>query len=132
MVNSSLPNNKTFGLMFFIIFLVLGSINIYRGYDAIFNILLIAIGLLIGCISITVPALLSPFNSAWMKLSLLMGKIVSFIVLGFIFFLLITPIAIISRILGRDELKLKSIKVSTYWINRDQPGPQGNSFKNQF
>ena len=61
-----------------------------------------------------------------------MGKVVSPIVLGLIFFGMLTPVGIIGRLLGRDELRLKKAPVTSYWIDRDPPGPAPDSFKNQF
>jgi hypothetical protein len=67
-----------------------------------------------------------------MKLGELMGKIVSPFVLGVIFFALITPIGFFGRLFGRDELRLKGSKASSYWIDRVPPGPSSDSYKNQF
>lgn len=78
------------------------------------------------------PKLLSPFNKAWMLLGDLLGRVISPLVLGVIFFLIITPTALIGRILGRDELKLKRKSQSSYWIDRKSPSPKGDSFNNQF
>lgn len=78
------------------------------------------------------PSLLAPLNKAWFELGLLLGKIVSPIVLGAIFFLLITPVAICSRFFGRDQLRLKKQKVNSYWVQREPIGPDAESFKNQF
>ena len=82
--------------------------------------------------TLAAPRLLAPFNLAWFKLGLLMGKVVSPIVLGIIFFVLLTPVAVIGRLFGRDELRLKRKAVQSYWIERVPPGPDGDSFKNQF
>jgi hypothetical protein len=78
------------------------------------------------------PALLAPLNRAWMALGHVLGRIVSPIVLGLIFFVLITPVALIGRIAGRDPLRLKRRAVASYWIQREPPGPTPDSFKNQF
>jgi len=76
--------------------------------------------------------LLTPLNKAWMKLGDLLGKVISPIVLGIIFFVLLAPVALVTRLLGRDELRLKMSNSSSYWIDRTPPGPAGDSFKNQF
>jgi hypothetical protein len=89
-------------------------------------------GLTIGLLAIVVPQLLTPFNWIWMRLGDLIGKVVNPVTLGIIFFVLITPIAFISRLFGRDALSLKKSNVSSYWIDRIPPGPAGDSFKNQF
>lgn len=61
-----------------------------------------------------------------------MGKIVSPIVLGLIFFTLLTPCAMIGRLFGRDELRLKLPNTESYWVERTPPGPDPDSFKNLF
>ena len=78
------------------------------------------------------PGILSPFNKAWYRLGLLMGKVVSPIVLGILFFIVISPVAIVTRLFGRDILLLRKRNVNSYWIERNPPGPQPESFKEQF
>ena len=78
------------------------------------------------------PALLSPLNKVWIGLGHLLGRIMNPIVLGLIFFVLITPVAVIGRMVGRDPLRLKMLTNSSYWINREPAGPAPDSFKNQF
>jgi hypothetical protein len=78
------------------------------------------------------PIVLRPFNKAWYKLGLLMGRVVSPIVLGILFFILISPIAIVMRLAGRDALKLRKQNVQSHWIDRAPPGPSSDSFKEQF
>ena len=76
--------------------------------------------------------LLLPFNVLWAKLGLLLGNIVSPIILGVIFFLLISPVAIFTRIFGRDILRLKSKSLPTYWIDRKDFNPEEASFRKQY
>ena len=78
------------------------------------------------------PRLLIPFNKAWHKFGELLGKIVNPIVLGFMFFGLLTPIAVAVRLFGRDELRLKRRSKASYWIELSPPGVVPESFKNQF
>ena len=61
-----------------------------------------------------------------------MGKVVSPIVLGVLFFLVITPVALVMRLVGRDALKIRKQNVNTYWVDRLPPGPEPESFKEQF
>ena len=82
--------------------------------------------------TIFMPIVLRPLNKAWYKLGLLMGRVVSPIVLGILFFILITPIAIVMRLAGRDPLKLRKQNVESHWIERVPPGPESTSFKDQF
>jgi len=79
------------------------------------------------------PVLLRPLNRAWMALGHLMGRVVNPLVLGAIFFLLLTPVAWFMRLAGRDALALRSrCDRSSYWVERQPAGPGADSFKNQF
>lgn len=78
------------------------------------------------------PRLLQPLNRAWQVIGWRMGQVVSPLVLGLIFFLLITPMAVVMRIMGRDVLRLKKRAQASYWLERTPAGPQPDSFKNQF
>lgn len=91
-----------------------------------------ALALIFLVLTVVRPQALTSMNHLWFKLGLLMGAIVSPIVLGVIFFLLITPVSLITRLFGRDVLKVKSRKTESYWVERDPPGPGPDSFKNQF
>jgi len=73
-----------------------------------------------------------PLNSLWMRFGLALGYVVTPIVLGVIFFLLISPTAIISKFLGRDLLRIKQKQMSSYWIERDPVENDETGFKNQF
>lgn len=131
-----LPSNTRFG--WFLTFVLAAA--------ALFCYLLLATGdawglgffiaaLMCGVITVIQPRLLAPLNKAWFLLGDLLGKIISPIVLGAIFFLIITPVAFIGRVLGRDELRLKRQALRsqpTYWIDRKSPSPKGDSFHNQF
>jgi hypothetical protein len=86
----------------------------------------------VGLVSLVAPRLLVPFEMGWLRLGELIGKIVSPLVLGIIFFMLITPVSLLGRILGRDELRLRKANTDSYWIDREPPGPDGVTFKNQF
>jgi len=76
--------------------------------------------------------LLTPLNRIWQDFGVLAGKAFNPIVLGIMYFLIITPIALITRIFGRDQLRLIKISSESYWITRSPPVPSSNSFKNQF
>ncbi len=131
-MNAPLPSNKKFGLLFFGVFLAL-ALYAYSKNEAtsiIGLLLLVSSFCLIS--SFFYQGLLSPLNKAWFLLGLALGKIVSPIVLGIIFFGLITPIALIARLMGRDELKLKRPKKSSYWSEPIGSNSDADSFKNQF
>ena len=84
-------------------------------------------------LALIVPKALAPLNWVWTKFGLLLHKIVSPIVLGFLFFLVFTPIGIMIRLFGGDPLRLRlDSKAPSYWIERSPPGPAPDSLKNQF
>ena len=83
-------------------------------------------------VTLVSPSNLLPINKLWMELGLLIGKVISPIVLGSVFFFLITPVGIAMRLSGRDELQLKLHGKGSCWENRTPVGPEPASFKNQF
>ena len=93
--------------------------------------LLLAFGLITGIITFFTPKLLTPLTKSWFSLGNLMGKIVSPIVLGAIFYLLITPIGLLGHLFDRDELRLKKTVGISYWIRREPQTQRIDPFKNQ-
>lgn len=125
-----LPSNRKFGFFFTFVFLVVAayfyySDNVTWAYSFIVGALLFLLVTLIKS-----DALL-PLNKLWMRFGLLLSMIVSPIVLGVIFFGLFTPYALIMKIFGRDELRLKIKKVETHWKSRSRTMPQ-TDFTQQF
>ena len=126
-----LPSNKKFGSFFTLIFLV-ASLYWYL-YDSLsFAYALFTLGVLLLLVTIFNANILLPFNKLWMRFGLLLGKIISPIVMGIIFFGLFTPISLITRVFGRDELHLLFKKKKTYWISRNINDIPLETFKNQF
>ena len=78
------------------------------------------------------PEVLSPLNSLWMQFGFLVGRIINPIILGVIFFSIFTPVAILTKVFGRDELRLLPKERQSYWKQRTNLGEQSQSFKNQF
>ena len=76
--------------------------------------------------------ILTPLNNAWFYLGIAIGYVVSPIIIGIIYFVIITPVAVIGKIFGRDELKIKELHKETYWVERDESLEKNQSFKNQF
>jgi len=126
-----LPSNKTFGLFFSAIF-VLIAVYVYLKFRVEFAVFALTISTLFAIAAFLTPQILSPLNRLWFCLGLLLGKIVSPIVLALIFFVLITPVSLVTRLFGRDELKIKKRTVESYWVDRLPPGPPSESFKNQY
>ena len=119
--------NRSFGIVFFIVFLIVSLWPLLNNdqirYWALFVSILF---LLLGIINSKV---LTPLNKIWFKFGILLGKIVSPLVLAIIFFLVVTPTGLIMRILGKDLLKLKNNKNKTYWIKKEN---NFSNMKNQF
>ena len=127
-----LPSNKKFGFLFSGIFLAFSLYGYFKHESITFiGLPLLASGFFLVS-SFFFQSLLGPLNKAWFLLGIGLGKVVSPIVLGIIFFGLITPIALIARLIGRDELKLKRPKTSSYWSEPIGSNSDADSFKNQF
>ena len=125
-----LPSNKKFGFFFAFIF---GLASLYFYVNASMSLasfMAFASAVLVVATIIKADVLL-PLNRMWMRFGLLLGMIVSPIVLGVIFFGMFTPIAVLIRMSGRDELRLKFKNKASHWIWRSEP-IQSESFKNQF
>lgn len=128
-----LPSNKKFGYFFSLVFLIV-STYFYYNETLIISYVFIILMAIFFIITIINADLFLPLNKIWMRFGFLLGKIISPIILGFIFFGLITPYGVIMRIFGRDELNLKKIKSKkskSYWIDRPNVSSQIN-FKKQF
>ncbi len=132
MITQKIPSNKKFGFFFSVVFAMIALYSHSQQFKstlvaaAIISIVLLATTLI-------APQVLSPLNRIWYELGMLIGKIISPIILGIIFFMLITPIAIITKLFGRDHLKIKKLSVQSYWIDRPPSSrPNSDSFKNQF
>ena len=126
-----LPSNRSFGFFFSALFT---TSSIYCWVNTFIPAFLFFTTFTLVTFLVTVisPRHLLLFNKLWMEIGLLIGKVVSPIVLGAVFFLLITPVGIAMRLAGRDELQLKLHGKDTCWKNRAPAGPEPASFKNQF
>jgi hypothetical protein len=129
---STLPSERTFGFVFTGIFLIIAGYLWYHDGKPLAIQIFLVLALAFFSFALLMPIVLRPFNQAWYKLGLLMGRVVSPIVLGILFFILISPIAIVMRLAGRDALKLRKQNVQSHWIDRAPPGPSSDSFKEQF
>ena len=124
----SQSSNKSFGLLFFVVFLILGLWPIKNGENLNFYFITASIiFLILGLIN---SKLLSPLNKSWIKLGEILGIIIAPIVMALVYFVVLTPISIIVRIFGKDLLGLKFLKEKeTYWIKRKK---SLGSMKKQF
>ena len=125
-------SDRSFGVMFGFIFIIIAVIVRLRDNPQNIQLLFLALSFLTFLISFTRPSLLSTPNKLWMKFSLLLARFVSPIVLGVLFYVLISPLALVLRLFGRDELRLKTKKVATNWQSRQINGYSLDSFKNQY
>ena len=122
-----ISSNRSFGIVFFIVFLLIALYPLLKGNDLrIWSLVISFIFLILGLIN---SKILTPLNRLWFKFGLLLGKFISPLIMGIIFFLVVTPIGIIMRLLKKDLLNLKYNKKETYWI--DKSGPK-SKMKNQF
>ena len=123
-----ISSNRSFGLVFFVVFLIVALWPLKSGEDIrIWSLTLSIIFFILGILN---SKLLTPLNKLWFKFGILLGSIVSPIVMGIVFFLVVTPTSIIMRLLGKNLLKKNKIKsASTYWIKRDK---QHSTMKKQF
>ena len=120
-------SNKSFGIVFFIVFLLIAIYPlINNGELRIWSLVVAIIFFILGLVNSKV---LTPLNKLWFKFGLLLGKMVSPLIMGFIFFFVVTPIAFIMRIIGKDLLNLKFNNKKSYWI--EKTGPK-SKMKNQF
>ena len=113
-----ISSNRSFGLLFFVVFLIVSLWPLtHEGSIRIWSVIISAVFLILGLIN---SKLLTPLNVLWFKFGMILGAIISPIVMGIVFFLVVTPIGLILRIMGKDLLNKKYDKEKeTYWIKRD-------------
>jgi hypothetical protein len=120
-------SNKSFGFVFTILFTIIGLWPLYN--DEIINTTFIFLAFILFLITIIKSDYLSLFNKIWFKFGLLLGGLISPIVMGVIFFLIITPISLILKIIGKDVLNIKKNNNKSYWIIKSN---LKSKMKNQF
>jgi hypothetical protein len=130
-MRSALPSNRSFGWTFACIFVVLGAYGLWRGGAA--QSWLLALAVLTAAVTLTREAWLAPLNRAWMRFGELLGRVVSPLVLGVMFYGLFTPVGMVMRLAGRDAMARRfEPGLKTYWLTRDPPGPADDSYRNMF
>lgn len=123
--------DRAFGVVFAIVFVVIASWPLLHGEAPRWWGYAVAAGFAI--VAIGKPVLLAGLNRQWIKLGLLLGKVVSPIALGVLFYGVITPIGLLMRLAGKDPLRLgRDAGAESYWIRREPPGPPPDSMTNQF
>ena len=123
-----LGSNRSFGIVFFIVFVLIAIYPlINQGEVRIWSLIISFLFLFFGLLN---SKILTPLNKLWFRFGLFLGKIISPIIMGVIFFLVVTPIGLLMRFFGKDVLNLKlNKKKSSYWI--EKVGPK-SKMKNQF
>ena len=120
-------SNKSFGIVFFIVFLLIGIYPLLNQEDVrVWSLVISSIFLILGLLD---SKILYPLNKIWIKFGNLLGKIVSPLVMGIIFFFVVTPIGFLMRLLKKDLLNLKFKDNKSYWIEKNEPK---SKMKNQF
>jgi len=120
-------SNKSFGIVFFIVFLIIALYPMLKGQDLrLWSLIISFIFLILGMIN---SSILTPLNILWFKFGILLGNIISPIVMAIVFFVVVTPTGIIMKILRKDLIGLKKNNKNTYWIEKKA---KMTSMKNQF
>ena len=127
MNDAKIGSNKSFGIVFSVVFFIIAIFPILNNDNIrVWSLVISLIFLVLGLIN---SKLLSPLNKIWFKFGLILSKVVSPLIMGIIFFLVVTPIGILMRILKKDLLNLKYNNKNTYWIKKKEPE---STMKNQF
>ena len=125
--NIKLPSNRNFGIVFFIVFLIIALWPLLKQNEIrIWSLIISFIFFVLGLIN---SKLLTPLNKLWFKFGILLGNIISPIVMGIVFFLVVTPTGLIMKLFRKDPMNLKKNKSDTYWIKKEK---NLSRMKNQF
>ena len=114
-----ISSNRSFGLVFFVVFLIIALWPLKSGEEfRLWSLVLSIIFIILGILN---SKLLTPLNKLWFKFGIFLGVIVTPIIMGIVFFLIVTPTGVLMRLLGKDLLKMDKTKsASTYWIKREK------------
>ena len=111
-------SEKSFGILFFIVFLLIAIWPLFG--DGSIRYWSLVLAFIFFGIALLKQELLKPLNIAWIKFGEMLGKVIAPIVMALVFFIILTPTSIIVRLFGKDLLKLKFSKDSSYWIKREK------------
>ena len=120
-------SNRSFGIVFFAFFLIISIFPLFKNGDL--RIWSLIVGIIFLVLGILRSEILTPLNRIWFKIGVILGNFISPIVMGFIFFFVVTPISLIMKLFGKDILNLKKNNKESYWIEKS--GPK-SKMKNQF
>ena len=127
MDNIKVGSNRSFGIVFFIVFLLIALYPLIN--DGNVRIWSLAISLFFLVLGLLNSRILTPLNLLWFKFGIALGKVLTPVIMGLVFFFVVTPIGIFMRILRKDLLNLRFKKTETYWIKKEGPKSE---MKNQF
>ena len=116
MKNIKTSSNKSFGIVFFIVFIIISLYPLLNQEDI--RIWSLVIAFIFFILALLNSKILTPINKIWTRFGLFLGNFISPIVMGIIFFFVVTPIGLLMRLFGKDVLNLKKNKFSTYWIKK--------------
>ena len=120
-------SNRSFGIVFFVVFLIIATYPLINGDELrLWSLIISIVFLFLGLVN---SKILNPLNKLWFKFGIFLGKIISPLIMGIIFFLVVTPIGLLMRLLNKDLLNLKFNNNNTYWIEKTEPK---SKMKNQF
>ena len=120
-------SNRSFGIVFFVVFFLISVYPLLKdGSIYYWSLIISLVFLILGLLN---SKILSPLNVIWFKFGILIGKIISPIIMGIIFFLIVTPISILLKIFRKDVLQLKYHNKKTYWVDKNEVK---SNMKNQF
>ena len=120
-------SNRSFGIVFFVVFLIIATYPLINADELrLWSLIISIVFLFLGLVN---SKILNPFNKLWFKFGIFLGKIISPLVMGIIFFLVVTPIGLIMRLLNKDLLNLRFNNNGSYWIEKCEPK---SKMKNQF
>ena len=124
-------SDRAFGIVFTVVFSIVAFWPLLSGNTPHWWVLVLALGF--GIVAFVKATLLAPLNRLWFRFGLLLNRIVSPLVMGLLFYLIITPFGLFMRLTGKDLLHLKyDSEVQSYWILRVPPGPSPETIKNQY
>ena len=125
--NIKIGTNKSFGIVFFLFFLIVSLFPLFKNENIrVWSLIIAIIFLILGLLN---SKFLTPLNKIWFKFGILLGNFVSPIVMSIVFFVIVTPTSIIMRVLGKNLLNLKKDNKKTYWVERSKIQ---SKMKNQF
>lgn len=128
----TLPSDRKFGWTFAVVIALLAWYGQRHGASKTSLFIKLGLAASFATLATLLPIALRPLNKLWFRIGLVLGRVMNPIVLGFIYFVLVTPFSFVARLFGHDPLRLRPQDKKSYWIERAPPGPAPESFKHPF